>query len=60
MKRLTRTDKRIRFGALSLIAGLSLPLACSDDSVADEPAGMDGGVLDGGLSRGGKGDRPTA
>jgi hypothetical protein len=52
MKQLSRTDKLIRIGTLSLIAGLALPLACSDDNVSDEPGVIDGAPV-GGAGHGG-------
>jgi hypothetical protein len=54
MKKLSRTDKLIRFSTLSLIAGLALPLACSDDNVPDNP-GDGGWITDGAGGYGGKG-----
>lgn len=53
MKKLSRTDKLIRLGTLSLIAGLTLPLACSDDNVP-ENQGDGGWVTDGAGGYGGK------
>jgi hypothetical protein len=53
MKKPSRTDKLIRLGTLSLIAGLALPLACSDDAVP-ENQGDGGWITDGAGGYGGK------